>query len=67
MLRPAPHRAVLSEAAAVATHAGHGTVLTLLTAGVQLVCVPTGRDQKDNTVRVLRPGAADRAEALLAR
>ena len=53
----APHRAILAEAAAVVTHAGHGTVLKTLAAGVPLVCVPMGRDQKDNTVRVLRLGA----------
>ena len=42
------------------THAGHGTVLKTLAAGVPLVCMPMGRDQKDNTVRVLRLGAGVR-------
>ena len=56
----APHRAILAEAAAVVTHAGHGTVLKSLASGVPLVCVPMGRDQKDNTVRVLRLGAGSR-------
>jgi MGT family glycosyltransferase len=45
VVRAAPHRAVLPEAAAVVTHAGHGTVLKALAAGVPLVCVPMGRDQ----------------------
>jgi UDP:flavonoid glycosyltransferase YjiC (YdhE family) len=35
-------------------------VLKALAAGVPLVCVPMGRDQKDNTVRVLRRGAGVR-------
>ncbi len=54
VLRSAPHRQVLAEAAAVVTHAGHGTVMKALAAGVPLVCIPMGRDQKDNTTRVLR-------------
>jgi MGT family glycosyltransferase len=57
VVRAAPHRAVLAETAVAVTHAGHGSVLKALAAGVPLVCMPMGRDQKDNTVRVLRLGA----------
>jgi MGT family glycosyltransferase len=57
VLAAAPHTRVLREASVVVTHAGHGTVLKSLAAGVPLVCMPIGRDQKDNTVRVLRLGA----------
>jgi UDP:flavonoid glycosyltransferase YjiC (YdhE family) len=60
VVRAAPHREVLREAAAMVTHAGHGSVLKALAAGVPLVCMPLGRDQKDNTVRVLRLGAGVR-------
>jgi len=60
VVRAAPHRAVLAEASVVVTHAGHGSVLKSLAAGVPLVCMPMGRDQKDNTVRVLRLGAGVR-------
>ena len=60
VVRAAPHSAVLAEAAVVVTHAGHGSVLKALAAGVPLVCLPMGRDQKDNTVRVLRVGAGVR-------
>jgi MGT family glycosyltransferase len=60
VLRAAPHARVLREASVVVTHAGHGTVLKSLAAGVPLVCLPMGRDQKDNTVRVLRLGAGVR-------
>jgi UDP:flavonoid glycosyltransferase YjiC (YdhE family) len=56
----APHSEVLREAAVVVTHAGHGSVVKALAAGVPLVCMPLGRDQKDNTVRVLRLGAGVR-------
>jgi MGT family glycosyltransferase len=61
VLQAAPHRRVLAEASVVVTHAGHGSVLKSLAAGVPMVCVPMGRDQKDNTVRVLRLGAGVRA------
>ena len=60
LLPAAPHARVLRQASAVVTHAGHGTVLKSLAAGVPLVCIPMGRDQKDNTVRVLRLGAGVR-------
>lgn len=60
VVRAAPHAAVLAEADAVVTHAGHGTTIKSLAAGVPLVCVPLGRDQRDNTVRVRRLGAGVR-------
>jgi MGT family glycosyltransferase len=60
VLRTAPHARVLREASVVVTHAGHGTVMKSLAAGVPLVCIPMGRDQKDNMVRVLRLGAGIR-------
>jgi len=60
VLQTAPHGRVLREASVVVTHAGHGTVMKALAAGVPLVCIPMGRDQKDNTVRVLRLGAGIR-------
>jgi MGT family glycosyltransferase len=59
-VQAAPHSRILPEASAVITHAGHGTVLKSLAAGVPLICIPMGRDQKDNTVRVLRLGAGVR-------
>jgi MGT family glycosyltransferase len=54
VLRAAPHRKVLAEASVVVTHAGHGIVMKSLAAGVPMVCIPMGRDQKDNAARVLR-------------
>ena len=60
VVRAAPHRDVLREASVVVTHAGHGTVLKTLSAGVPLVCIPMGRDQHANTTRVLRLGAGVR-------
>ena len=58
VLPAAPHGRILREASVVVTHAGHGLVLKSLASGVPLVCMPLSRDQKDNTVRVLRLGRA---------
>lgn len=49
----APHAQLLEEAALVITHAGHGTVLRALAAGVPMLCLPMGRDQNDNAARVV--------------
>ena len=57
VVRSAPHSEVLKHAAAVVTHAGHGTVIKTLAAGVPQVCLPFGRDQLDNAARVQFHGA----------
>jgi MGT family glycosyltransferase len=56
----APHREVLRHASAVVTHAGHGTVIKALAAGVPVVALPLGRDQLDNAARVAHHGAGVR-------
>jgi len=56
----APHAQVFPQASAVVTHAGHGTVIRALAAGVPLICLPMGRDQPENTVRVVARGAGIR-------
>jgi UDP:flavonoid glycosyltransferase YjiC (YdhE family) len=38
-----PHARVIRHAALVVTHAGHGTTMTAVTAGVPLRCMPMGR------------------------
>jgi MGT family glycosyltransferase len=53
----APHAQVFPHAAAVVTHAGHGTVMRALAAGLPLLCLPMGRDQDDNAARVVARGA----------
>jgi UDP:flavonoid glycosyltransferase YjiC (YdhE family) len=47
----------LKHAHAVVTHGGHGTVMKTLAAGVPMVVMPHGRDQKDNGVRIRARGA----------
>jgi MGT family glycosyltransferase len=58
-----PHRAVFPHAALVVTHAGWQTVNAALADGVPLVCIPAGRDQPDNAVRVQVVGAGVRVRA----
>jgi MGT family glycosyltransferase len=58
----APHSDVLRHASAVVTHAGHGTVLKALAAGVPVVALPLGRDQLDNAARVVHHGAGVRVK-----
>ncbi|KAB8183591.1 glycosyltransferase [Nonomuraea phyllanthi] len=53
----APHSTALRHAAVTITHAGHGTVVKSLAAGVPLVCVPSGRDQREVARRVDLAGA----------
>lgn len=52
-----PHQDVMPEADLVITHAGHGTVIRALAAGVPMICIPLGRDQYDVAARVVWRGA----------
>jgi MGT family glycosyltransferase len=52
-----PHREVLPHATLVVTHAGLGTVMSALSHGVPLLCMPLGRDQFFNAAMVERLGA----------
>lgn len=55
-----PHGVVMPHAAAAITHGGLGTIGAALSAGVPLVCIPSGRDQADNAVRVVEARAGVR-------
>lgn len=57
VLGSAPHGAILPQTSAVVAHGGHGTVIKALSAGVPVLCVPLGRDQKENATRVVEAGA----------
>jgi MGT family glycosyltransferase len=57
VMRSAPHAQVLEHAAAVVTHAGHGTVIKALAHGVPVVALPIGRDQPDVAARLVASGA----------
>jgi MGT family glycosyltransferase len=58
-----PHSAVLPHASLVVTHAGHGTVMAAVSAGVPLVCVPMGRDQPAVAARVTQHGLGIHVES----
>lgn len=63
LVHSAPHNRVMSEAALVITHGGHGTVTRALTHLKPLLVVPHGRDQNDNAVRVAARKAGLRLDA----
>ena len=56
VMESAPHSRVFPQASLVITHAGHGTVMRALSHGLPLVCLPMGRDQNDNAVKVEHHG-----------
>jgi UDP:flavonoid glycosyltransferase YjiC (YdhE family) len=58
-----PQHSVLQAAAAVVCHAGSGTVLGALQAGVPLVAIPLFADQPDNAGRIEAAGAGMRVGA----
>ncbi|MET0145204.1 MAG: glycosyltransferase [Ilumatobacteraceae bacterium] len=60
VVQSAPHESILRQASLTVTHAGHGTVMKSLAAGVPMVCIPMGRDQNDNAARVVHHGAGIR-------
>lgn len=75
VVRSVRHAELFPHADVVITHAGHGTLLKALAAGVPSLCLPMGRDQRDNVVRAerhgavlrLRPGASSSAIAAAVR
>jgi len=56
----APHSHVLPVADLVITHAGHGTLMKSLSHGLPMVCLPMGRDQNDNAVKIEYHGCGKR-------
>ena len=63
VVRSAPHTEVLRHASALVTHAGHGTIIKGLAAGVPVVALPMGRDQDENAARLVHAGAGLRLRA----
>ncbi len=53
VVNSAPHSQVFPHASLVITHAGHGTIMRALANGLPLICLPMGRDQNDNAVKVV--------------
>ena len=57
VLRSASHDALMPHLSAMITHAGHGSAIRPVMAGVPLLCLPMGRDQPDNAARIVARGA----------
>ncbi len=57
VLKSASHDALMPHLAAMVTHAGHGSAIRPVLAGVPLLCLPMGRDQPDNAARIAARGA----------
>jgi MGT family glycosyltransferase len=60
VVESAPHSELLPHAALMLTHAGHGSVVKALGAGVPLVMMPMGRDQNEIAARADYAGAGVR-------
>lgn len=58
VVRAAAHSELFPVADVVITHAGHGTLIKAIAAGVPVLCIPLGRDQPDNAARAARHGVA---------
>lgn len=56
VVQSAAHSQLFPQAAGVITHAGHGTIINALAAGVPVLCMPFGRDQRDNLARARQLG-----------
>lgn len=56
VVKSAPHSQIFPMADLVITHAGHGTIMRSLQHGVPLICLPMGRDQDDNAVKIAYHG-----------
>ena len=56
VVQSAEHAQLIPRADLVITHAGHGTLIKAITAGVPTLCIPLGRDQPDNAARAARHG-----------
>ena len=58
VVRLVAHSDLIPRADLVITHAGHGTLIKAIAAGVPVLAIPLGRDQPDNAARAARHGVA---------
>jgi MGT family glycosyltransferase len=56
VLESVKHSDLFPHADVVITHGGHGTVIRALSHGLPILCMPMGRDQDDNAIKVKMKG-----------
>lgn len=56
VLKSVAHSLLFSQADLVITHGGHGTIIRALSHGLPIICLPMGRDQDDNALKVVSKG-----------
>ncbi len=52
VLKSVKHSLLFPHADLVITHGGHGTIIRSLANGLPMICLPMGRDQGDNAIKV---------------
>jgi UDP:flavonoid glycosyltransferase YjiC (YdhE family) len=57
VVQSASHDEIVPGSAAMICHGGHGTLIRPIIHGVPLLCLPMGRDQYDNSARIVSRGA----------
>ena len=56
VLKSMKHSMLFPHADLVITHGGHGTIIRALANGLPIICLPMGRDQDDNAIKVTLKG-----------
>lgn len=56
VMKSVKHSMLFPHANLVITHGGHGTIIRALSCGLPIICLPMGRDQGDNAIKVAIKG-----------
>ncbi len=56
VMKSVKHSMLFPHANLVITHGGHGTIIRALSYGLPIICLPMGRDQDDNAIKVAIKG-----------
>ena len=56
VMKSVKHSMLFPHANLIITHGGHGTIVRALSYGLPIICLPMGRDQDDNAIKVAIKG-----------
>lgn len=56
VLKSVAHSILFPQSDLVITHGGHGTIMRALANGLPILCLPMGRDQNDNAIKIEQHG-----------